>query len=359
MNKDIAVLGTGAIGSSVGADLTRAGYNTLLIDQWHAHVEAMKADGLCVSLPTDELRVKVQALHLAEMKNGRQFAPGRQFDIVFLACKSYDTCWLVHFIQPYLKANGVLVSLQNSLNDEWIAPIIGAERDIGCAMELSAEVFTPGRVKRNTDLDHTRFTLGELDGRMTSRLEQVAQILGTVVRTVLTTNIWGAKWTKLLFNCMALSSVTGISFSYEESADPRMLDVSFQLARETVQVALAQGIKLDPIFGLAAEDLMNITDETFKKIRRGHLSNTGGRGRSMNIQDILKGRQTEISYLNGLIAKKGKELNIPTPMNEAVVSVVSQIEQGKIEPGAHNLDLLEKYIEGNKAGRLDRRGISD
>lgn len=342
MNKDIAIVGAGAIGSSVGADLTRTGYTVLLIDQWHAHVEAMKADGLCVSLPTEELRVKVQALHLAEMKNVRQFAPGRQFDIVFLACKSYDTGWLVHFIKPYLKSDGVLVSLQNSLNDEWIAPIIGAERDIGCAMELSAEVFTPGRVKRNTDRDHTRFTLGELNGARTSRLEQIAEILGKVGRTVLTTNIWGAKWTKMVFNCMALSSVTGVSFSYD-GENPKALDLSFKLARETLQVALAEGITLDPIFGLAAEDLMNITDETFKRIRQGHLSNTGGRGRSMNIQDILKGRLTEIGYLNGLVGKKGEKWNIATPTNNALVRVVNQIEQGELEPSVSNLDLLEKY----------------
>lgn len=353
MNKDIAVLGTGAIGSSVGADLTRAGHDALLIDQWPAHVEAMKADGLYVNLPNEELHVRVQAVHLTEMRSARRCSPERQFDIVFLACKSYDTGWLVPFIKPYLRPDGVLVSLQNGLNDESIAPIIGSERDIACAMELSAEVFSPGRVKRNTDRDHTRFTLGELDGRITPRLQEVAHILGDVGRTVLTSNVWGAKWTKMVFNCMSLAPITGLSFS-GETENPRMLDLSFKLARESVKVALAQGIALDPIFGLAAEDLMNITDETFKKIRSGHISNTGGRGRSMNVQDILKGRVTEIGYLNGLVVKKGKELNIPTPVNEAVVLVVNQIEQGKLQVGAHNLELVEQHV-GRIAAEQQRR----
>ena len=48
---------------------------------------------------------------------------------------------MVEFIKPYLKPTGVLVSVQNSLNDEWIAPVIGYERDIGCVIELSAETL--------------------------------------------------------------------------------------------------------------------------------------------------------------------------------------------------------------------------
>lgn len=201
MARSMAVLGTGAIGSSIGADLTKAGHNVLLIDQWPAHVEAMKAKGLRVTMREEEFLVPVQAFHLCEMKD-LHFAPQRQLDIVFLTAKSYDTCWMVEFIKPFLKSDGVLVSVQNSLNDEWISPIIGRERDIGCAFELSADMFEPGRVKRNTDRVTTKFVLGELDGRTTPRLQEVAQILSAVGRTQVSTNIWGAKWTKLVFNSM-------------------------------------------------------------------------------------------------------------------------------------------------------------
>ena len=87
MNKEMAVLGTGAIGSSIGADLTKAGHNVLLIDQWPAHVEAMKAHGLRVTMPEGEFHTPVQAVHLSEL-----CALQRQFDIVFLVSKSYDSC---------------------------------------------------------------------------------------------------------------------------------------------------------------------------------------------------------------------------------------------------------------------------
>jgi len=165
MDKKIAILGTGAIGSSVGADFTKAGYDVVLIDQWPAHVEAMKSKGLHIKMADEELHVRVRAFHLCELCSTQP-----RFDIVFLAAKSYDTLWMTQFIKPYLKEDGVLVSLQNSINDEWIPPIIGYQRDIGSVLELSGEIFEPGQVKRNTNHQKTWFAVGELHGRMTPRL---------------------------------------------------------------------------------------------------------------------------------------------------------------------------------------------
>ena len=83
MDKKIAVLGAGAIGGSIGADLTLAGQDVVLIDGWAAHVEVMKAHGLRVALPAQELHAPVRALHLCEVS-----AQAPQFDIVLMAAKS-------------------------------------------------------------------------------------------------------------------------------------------------------------------------------------------------------------------------------------------------------------------------------
>ncbi|MBI3918360.1 MAG: NAD-binding protein [Betaproteobacteria bacterium] len=103
MSKRIAVLGAGAIGSSVGADLTKAGYDVAIIDQWPAHVEAMKAHGLRVVMSDEDLRTPVHAYHLCEV-----CTLNREFDIVLLGAKSYDTAWMTEFIKPYLKPDGYL-----------------------------------------------------------------------------------------------------------------------------------------------------------------------------------------------------------------------------------------------------------
>jgi 2-dehydropantoate 2-reductase len=89
MGKTLAVLGVGAIGSSVSADLTKAGYEVTLIDQWPEHVEAMKISGLHVQMKDEDLKVPVRAMHLCDLASANL-----EFDIVFLAAKSNDRCWM-------------------------------------------------------------------------------------------------------------------------------------------------------------------------------------------------------------------------------------------------------------------------
>ena len=333
MNKKIAVLGTGAIGSSVGADFTRAGYDVVLIDQWPAHVEAMKSRGLHIKMATEELHVPVRAYHLCEL-----CATQPQFDIVFLACKSYDTLWMVQFIKPYLKTDGVLVSLQNSLNDEWISPMIGHQRDIGCVLELSGEVFEPGLVKRNSDQKRTWFGLGELHGRLTPRLKEIAEILGNAGRVDMTTNIWGAKWSKLVVNSMisGVSAMFGLR-DWELIQRPDLVEVSIRAGRESLQVGTGLGYNMEPIFGMSAQDLMGSTDDVLKKSLITLVSHIGREARSMIFQDLLKKRRTETDYINGLVVRKGDEAKVETPFNATVVSVIKQIERGELEPDLANV----------------------
>ena len=340
MKKSIAILSTGAIGSSIGADLTRAGYSVLLIDQWPAHVEAMKASGLHITMPKEEFHTPVQAVHLCELCTLRP-----EFDIVLLTAKSYDSCWMVHFIKPYLKADGVLVSVQNSLNDEWIAPIIGYERDIACVLELSAEVFEPGRVKRNTDHATTKFVLGELHGRITHRLQEVAEILSAAGRTEVSSNIWGARWTKLVLNTMSMEIDALLGIKMWELHDPKLLDLCVRLGRESMQVGTVLGYTVEPIWGLTPENFLEATDDALKNSLLQLLTDLGKDARSCVLQDLLKGRPTEVGdYFNGLIVKKGREAKVPTPLNDAIASLIRQIEEGKLKPDPSNRKLLEPYL---------------
>ncbi len=340
MKRNMAVLGTGAIGSSVGADLTRAGHNVLLIDQWPAHVEAMRANGLRVTMPEEELHTPVKALHLCEL-----CTVSHQFDLVFLTAKSYDSCWMAEFIKPYLKPDGILVSLQNSLNDEWVAPIIGFNRDIGSVVELSAEIFEPGLVKRNTSHAGTWFALGELHGRVTPRVEEMAKILRAVGKTEITTNIWGAKWTKLIANCM-LQAPIGILGLYEWEATriPQVFEFCIVLGREAMEVGTTLGYRIEAIYGLSPGEFMGSTDEVLEKNLVTLVTHIGREARNSVLQDHLKGRYSEVDSLNGLIVKKGKEAGVATPLNEAVTSLTRQIQQGTLRPDRSNLTILEKLL---------------
>ena len=246
MSEKIAVLGAGAIGSSVGADLTEAGEDVVLIDPWPAHVEAMRTDGLRVVMPDREVKVNARALHVGELATERP-----TLDVVLLAAKSYDTVWMCHLIKPYLADNGVFVGLQNGMNEDLITPIVGSERTIACVVELSAEIWEPGLVKRDTTRERTWFAVGELDGAVTARVEEVAALLGHSARVDVTDNIYGAKWSKLVVNSMTMGPYTLLGLkNWDASGLPGMTEISVRLGRESAAVGEGLGYRLEPIFGM-------------------------------------------------------------------------------------------------------------
>jgi 2-dehydropantoate 2-reductase len=339
VGRKIAVLGAGAIGSSLSADLTKAGHDVTVIDQWPAQVEALKTSGIVVQMPDGEVKTPIRALHLCDLASANL-----EFDIVFLAVKSNDDRWLAEFIKPYLKADGVLVGTQNGMNDDTLASIVGKHRVIGCAMELSAEIFTPGLVKRNTTHKTTWFAVGELDGSYTPRVKEIAALLGHVGRCDVTNNIYGAKWTKLIANCMTMGPFGLLGLGNTDAANvPGMFALSVQLGRESAAVGTALGYRTEPIFGLRADEFAGSSDEnlvTAMKTLLGHVS----RGRTAPIHDHMKGRRSEMEFISGVVSKKGRELGIATPFNDAVVEIDRAINRGEIKMDRSNFELLKKKV---------------
>ena len=337
----IAVLGCGAIGSSVGADLTDAGLDVTLIDHWPQHVEAMKKNGLHIKMPDLDLQIPVNAYHLHEI-----FTLQPQFDLVLLAAKSYDSEWLTHFIKPYLKPTGVLVGLQNSLNDEIIAPIIGYQNEVGCVIELSAELIEPGYVVRNTTRTTTWFSPGELHGLMTPRLKALEDLFQHCATTKMTSNIWGAKWSKLISNTMTQGPIGMLGIkSYEAGQLPGFFELAFEVGKETYDVGRALGMEIEPIFGLTQEDFKGTSADVINKLLHTLLKHLGKNSRNAVVQDHAKGRKTEVAYLNGLVVKKGEIVGIPSPYNRAVTQINQMIEEGKIQTGPDNLKKVKEFVE--------------
>ncbi len=341
MNKRIAVLGTGAIGSMISADLTRAGLDITVIDQWPAQVEAMKADGLRIQLRDGtELHVPVRALHVCELASANLV-----FDIVLLTSKGNDHRWMSELIKPYLKSDGVLVGAQNGMNDDSIASIVGRERTVGCVLELSGEIFTPGLVQRNTAHKGTWFSVGELDGSYTPRVREIASILENVGRCDVTNNIYGAKWTKLIANTMTMGpyGLLGLK-NCEVSQLPGMFDISVQIGKESFEVGRALGYRIEPVFGLRADEFVGTGEELVVTIMNTLLKHIGTRSRCAPIHDHMKGRTSEMLYIPGVVSQKGRELGIPTPANDAVLEIDRMINSGELKMDPSNFELLERRV---------------
>ena len=339
-DRKIAVLGAGAIGSSVAADLTKAGYDITVIDQWPAQVEALRTKGLHVQIADGDIEVPIKAFHLCDLASANL-----EFDIVFLAVKSNDDRWLAEFIKPYLKPDGVLVGVQNGMNDDTLASIVGRQRVVGCCIELSAEIFTPGRVQRNTTHQGTWFAVGELDGFYTPRVKEIQAILSHVARCDVTNNIYGAKWTKLIANTMTMGprGLLGLA-NGEASQLPGMFDVAAQAGRESLAVGAAIGYRIEPVFGLRADEFAGSNDENLMTAMKTLLGHVGGRSRTAPIHDHIKGRRSEMEFITGVVSRKGRELGIPTPCNDAVLELDRMINRGELGMEPANFELLKARL---------------
>ena len=343
MFERLAVLGVGAIGSVIGGYLSRAGRDVTLIDTWPDHVEAMKRDGLRITALDDDFTVPVKAMHLGEVSS---VAP--TFDAAFLAVKSYDTVWATHFIRPYLGATGIVVSAQNAINDEIIGPIVGYNREVGCVITLGAGIYEPGHALRTSTPDRHSFTLGESSGMVTERVRALAEVMGDVGLSKITSNLWGERWAKLANNSMAnpICSIAGIG-SADVRLTPGVVEVSVNTAREVVEVGSALGVEVEAISGIPADTYRRCGDaEVMEDIKTQLAATAGtlGEGRPSMYQDVLKGRRTEIEYLNGYVVRRGREAGVETPVNEAIVGLLKRIERGEIQPDLSNAKQLEQAL---------------
>jgi 2-dehydropantoate 2-reductase len=339
----LAVLGVGAIGSNIGAYLSRAGCDITLIDMWPAHVEEMKQHGLKVTAQDEEFTVKVKAVHLADVCNLRE-----QFDAVFLAVKSYDSVWATKFIEPYLKPTGVLAPAQNSINEDWVAPVIGYTRTIGCVVTLGAALYEPGHVLRTSASSRPSFALGELNGMLTPRVQELIKILSPAGPTRATANLWGERWAKLTVNSMAnaIAGITGMA-SAEMRSNANVFAIALKIAGEALAVAEVLGVQVEPVGGISAESYLDAVRGVGVEQLRAQWIERGralGAGRPSLLQDMMKGRRTEVDYLNGYVVRKGREAGVPTPMNEAVVEVTKRIEGGELKQGPANIPLLIRHL---------------
>jgi len=338
----IAVLGAGAIGCVVGGLLTRAGHDVTLIDQWPEHVEAMKSRGLRLSGTIGDFVVPVKALHIHEVQTVTE-----PFDAVFVAVKSYDTEWAVAMALAYLREpDGVVVDFQNGINDTRVAALAGAHRSLGCVITISAGMYEPGHAMR-TDTGEIGFKIGEHDGSETPRARELAKIMGAVAGSKVTTNLWGERWSKLAINCMAnpLSGLTGKG-TLDVRTIPEIAAVGVHLGAEAILVGRAAGYEVEPIYGIPVQRYLDAyagrgLTELLADIAA--IARARGGGQPSLLQDVVKGRRTEIDYLNGYVCREGARLGVKTPYNDAVVAAVRGLGVG-FKPDPAHLDPVIRML---------------
>ena len=347
MGSKIIIVGAGAVGGYTGGHMVKAGEDVTFIDTWPEHVEHMKKHGLKVTHAKDfpEFTVPVRALHLTEVQ---QFAKEKPFDIAFICVKSYDTIWSTTMIQQYLAPDGFAVSLQNCMNEESIASVVGWGKTLGCiASSITVNLAGPGHIHRGAGKGgaaHTVYRTGEVHGLVTPRAQEVGRLVATADSALVTTNLWGERWSKLVANCMqnGVSACTGLGGGamLENEAIRRF---SARLGSEVIRVGQAHGYQLEEILHLPAETIARAGegDEAAMKAYEAQRFKDAGRVSaeqkpSMG-QDMAKGRRTEINFLNGYVVREGLKVGKACPANAKLTELVTAVERGELKADPKNI----------------------
>lgn len=302
----IAILGAGALGCAIGAALTEAGHETWLINRSPAHVEAMQRAGLRVDDAAGTRQVAVKAATAAR--------DAGLVDLVVVLVKSFHTETAMRGALDLVGPQTVVLSLQNGLgHEDLLADIVGRERLLAGKTYVGGVMRGPGHVQSGVAGKATY--IGELDGRRTARVEAVAAAFNAAgVETIVSDNILGTMWDKLLVN-VATGAITGITrLTYGQLYDePLLKTTALAAVQEAIDAAQAAGVRLsmtepEQAWTLASAGL----PATFK---------------TSMLQSLEKGSVTEVDFINGSVVRWGRRHGVPTPVNATLVACIKGIER--------------------------------
>jgi 2-dehydropantoate 2-reductase len=310
MSQKIAVLGTGANGASIAADLINAGLDVVLIEQWPAHVEAMRENGVRIEMPEETVVTQVRAYHLCEVCTFDE-----PFDVVLLLMKAYDTPWACKLIEPHLAADGLVVGVQNGMSVDAIAEAVGPERTIGCVIEISSQMFEPGIIQRQSPHDRSWFAVGAIHDAARDREAEIQEIL----------------------------SIFGVPIA-EAASNPGMREMMVRSGTEALKAGQDLDYRIEPIFGLSEDDVLQTNQLVGLLLDK--LTSTYIMDNTITtvLQDHMKNRKSEVGDVNGWVVAEQEKLGKKAPVNAAIVEISARIKRGEVEPGPENLELLKELV---------------
>lgn len=299
----VVIVGAGAMGSLFGFLLRVAGKDVWLLDNHPGLTEQVRKHGLRVEGISGDHRLAIPITTRVD-----DIAWG---DLIIIFVKAYDTAQAIVDARPLMQEHSLVLTLQNGIgNVEAITRAIGAEKVIAGTTAHGATVLGPGHI-RHAGKGET--VIGELSGQTTSRLNQVRSFFeeaGITVHT--TTDVTGLLWSKLLIN-VGINPLTGITGLPNGGllAYPETREIMDRAVQEGQEVASRQGIRL--VYPDALAKVESVCEAT-----AGNISSM--------LQDLRNRKRTEIDYINGAVVRLGKELGIPTPVNDVLTNLIRVYE---------------------------------
>jgi 2-dehydropantoate 2-reductase len=331
------VMGCGAVGGTVAANLLDAGHDVSAFSPNAAITDAVGNRGF--QLRGEGAARGVPGRIVREVPTG-------PFDVVVLATQPTDVEAAAAASIASLAPDGTMLCLQNGLCEERVARIAGPMRTVGAVVGWGAAMPEPGVYDRTAS---GGFTLGRMNGEVDERLDELARALECIGPTETTRNLAGKRWSKLAINC-AISSLGTLG---GDRLGPLLQHrfvrrLALEVMTEVVHVARREGVKLEKVSGTLDLDWIALTEDD--RIASGSpallakhalLYAVGLRFRRMRssmLAAIERGRPPSVDYLNGEIVDRGARHGVPTPVNARAREMVWSVARGR----APSLDLLRE-----------------
>lgn len=329
----IALLGAGSIGTIIGAMLSKAGLDVTLIDTNKAHLEAMKKDGARVTGKM-ELNCKVKACSPDEVKD--------TYDLVIYTVKSTFDSKAIPGILPHLDKKSTFITLQNGIPEEKVASLVGRERVLGGAVGWGAIWLSPGVSELTAPPDKMTYDIGELDGKLTDRVKMVKDVLDKAGDAIITENLVGIRWTKLMVNASFSGISAALGCTYGDILDnDRALTAAMYIVFESILTARAAGVKMETMQGVDPLIILDILSKQGAQKVKDVLQMVFGGNRPLKasmLQDLEKGLPCEVDSINGHLSDVSTKINFPTPVNDQTTAIIRDIQAGKKKLAFSNVD---------------------
>ena len=292
MINKIYVYGAGAIGSVLAAKLSEH-YDVTAVGN-KEHVKAIRNTGLKVSgLENNTYNFRV-ATTITDIDHN---------SVVLLTTKAQDTEKAIKLIGKYIHLTTTIVCIQNGLGSEDVArnhvkcPVVRA------LTYISSEMINPGQVK----------VVGMLPTYFEKKDQDIARLFDKAgLQTVVVNDLRQQIWKKLVFNCVINGLGTILGVSNNQLDKPQLTDIKKSIVTECQSVAKLECINIDK----------NILDKINIFIKSSTNVNS-------TLQDLQRGKRTEVEYLNGAIVKLGKKHGIDTPVNKMILDLIQYLETNR------------------------------
>jgi 2-dehydropantoate 2-reductase len=325
----IAIVGAGSLGIVVGARLAPHFPGLVMIDADPANVAALNRSGARVT-GSMTLAAPVRAIEPGQMDG--------VYDLVILLIKqTYNAVALAQLV-PHLGEDSLVCTLQNGIPEDQVAAAVGAHRTVGGTVGFGATYIAPGLSELTSTTDAVArhaFEIGEIAGGVTPRLRAIAAMLSTVGHCEIVDDLMAIRWSKLLMNATFSGVSTALACSFGDVLDDRdAMHFIARVADELIRVAHATGHHLAEMQGEDMESLRLADGETladklplYRRVWRHHALL-----RASMLQDLEKGRKTEIDAINGYVVDRGRQAGIATPFNRLIVDLIRAAEAGRRAP---------------------------